>query len=101
MSTGEEANRAVMLVEGHVQGVGFRYWTRAHARELGLHGYVANLPDGRVEVSAQGHREAIERLHALLSEQPSTASRPGQVNRVSVQWGAAQDEFSASRRDSF
>lgn len=92
MSTGEETHRAVMLVHGHVQGVGFRYWTRARARELGLHGHAANLPDGTVEVSAQGRRDVLKRLHALLSEQPSRASRPGHVERVSIQWQPPQDD---------
>lgn len=94
MSAGQETHRAVMLVQGHVQGVGFRYWTRARARELGLDGHAANLPDGRVEVSAQGRREEIERLYAMLSEQPSTASRPGHVDGVSVQWHPPKDDVS-------
>ena len=43
-----------MFVRGAVQGVGFRWWTRARALELGLVGHARNTADGRVEVVAQG-----------------------------------------------
>jgi acylphosphatase len=78
--------RALIFVRGRVQGVGFRWWTRARALELGLVGHARNLPDGRVEVSAQGERETVQQLVALLQEQPSTRSRPGRVTGVVVQW---------------
>ncbi len=81
-----ELERAVFHVRGRVQGVGFRWWTRARALELGLAGHARNMPDGRVEVQAQGSRPAIERLHTLLAEDLSTASRPGHVTGVQVQW---------------
>ncbi|HOV02726.1 MAG TPA: acylphosphatase, partial [Dermatophilaceae bacterium] len=45
--------RVTVFVRGHVQGVGFRWWARARALELGLVGYARNLDDGRVEVLAQ------------------------------------------------
>ena len=61
-----------------MQGVGFRWWTRSRALELGLVGHAANLPDGRVEVVAEGSREACERLLAALR----SGSTPGQVQRV-------------------
>ena len=50
----EGTERVTVYVRGDVQGVGFRFWTRARARELGLVGHARNLPDGRVEVVAQG-----------------------------------------------
>lgn len=53
-------------VRGRVQGVGFRWWTRSRALELGLVGSASNLADGRVEVVAEGPREACEKLLALL-----------------------------------
>ncbi len=46
--------RLTAWVHGHVQGVGFRWWTRSRALELGLTGFAANKPDGRVHVVAQG-----------------------------------------------
>ena len=47
--------RLTAWVHGNVQGVGFRWWTRCRALELGLTGYAANQADGRVRVVAQGH----------------------------------------------
>ena len=54
------------FVHGQVQGVGFRWWTRARALELGLAGSATNLPDGRVLVVAEGRRTVCEALLALL-----------------------------------
>ena len=51
-------------VHGAVQGVGFRWWTRSRALELGLVGQARNLADGRVAVTAEGERRALERLLA-------------------------------------
>ena len=65
-------------VHGCVQGVGFRWWTRSQALMLGLAGHAANLSDGRVEVVAEGPREACERLLAVLR----SGSTPGRVKRV-------------------
>lgn len=77
--------RALIFVRGRVQGVGFRWWTRARALELGLVGHARNLPDGRVEVCAQGDPAAVGALVELLQEQPSARSRPGHVSGVTVQ----------------
>lgn len=74
--------RVVTYVRGRVQGVGFRWWTRARALELGLVGYARNTDDGRVEICAEGERAALEDLIALLSEFPSTTRRPGRVTAV-------------------
>lgn len=73
-------------VRGRVQGVGFRWWTRARALELGLAGSAANLDDGRVQVVAEGPRPACEALLELLREQPSAHRRPGTVQAVVEQW---------------
>jgi acylphosphatase len=83
--------RATIFVRGYVQGVGFRWWVRARALELGLAGHARNMNDGRVEVLAQGEREAIDRLEHLLREQPSSTRRPGHVQSVVVQWGGPRD----------
>lgn len=76
--------RVTVNVRGRVQGVGFRWWTRARALELGLSGHARNTADGRVEIVAQGSRGAVERLLGLLAEQPSTTHRPGEVTSVSA-----------------
>ena len=50
----DEGRRVTVFVRGHVQGVGFRWWTRARALELGLAGHARNTADRRVEVVAEG-----------------------------------------------
>ena len=75
--------RLTVFVRGRVQGVGFRWWARARALELGLAGHARNTPDGRVEVVAEGRERDLGRLVALLREEPSTTRRPGQVVAVS------------------
>ena len=82
--------RLTAFVRGSVQGVGFRWWARARALELGLVGSASNLGDGRVQVVVEGDRAACERLLALLQEQPSRASRPGRVSGVTAQWADAR-----------
>jgi acylphosphatase len=82
-----------------VQGVGFRWWTRCRALELGLVGSATNLPDGRVQVVAEGPRQACERLLLLLGEQPPSGPppgaaaswyrRPGRVLEVTHDWAGA------------
>lgn len=79
--------RMTAHVHGTVQGVGFRWWTRSRALELGLRGYAKNLADGRVEVVAEGDESDVTTLLELLREQPSTTQRPGQVESVHEQFG--------------
>jgi len=80
--------RLIAFVKGRVQGVGFRWWTRARALELGLAGSATNLDDGRVEVVAEGPREACEQLLALLRG----AATPGRVHFVADRWGEPRGE---------
>ena len=85
--------RATVYVRGQVQGVGFRWWTRARALELGLAGWARNTDDRRVEVVVEGPRGSVERLVRLLAEEVSTAGRPGRVTAVSSpQWADARGE---------
>lgn len=60
-------------IRGRVQGVGFRYTTRSVARELGLVGWVRNLPSGGVEVFAQGTPQALDNFEAFLERGPRGA----------------------------
>ena len=69
-------------VHGYVQGVGFRWWTRARALELGLTGYASNRPDGQVQVVVQGPRDACQRLLDLLQG----GRTPGSVDNVVADW---------------
>ena len=83
MPPAHQAVRATVFVRGQVQGVGFRWWTRARALELGLTGHARNSRDGRVEVVAQGSCEVVAQLHALLAPDAAGQRRPGVVSSVS------------------
>ena len=61
------------LVSGRVQGVGFRYFTQAAAARENVHGWVRNLVDGRVEASAEGDADAIDRFELALRHGPPGA----------------------------
>ena len=76
--------RVSIFVRGRVQGVGFRWYTRARALELGLAGFASNMSDGRVEICAQGPAEAIERPRERVEEEPSATGRPGRVEACVV-----------------
>ncbi|GLU46607.1 acylphosphatase [Nocardiopsis ansamitocini] len=81
--------RMTAWVRGRVQGVGFRWWVRARALELGLTGAATNLVDGRVEVVAEGTRQDCERLLAMLQG----GSAPGRVDFVAPRWGEHRGSF--------
>ncbi|RLE80231.1 MAG: acylphosphatase [Thermoprotei archaeon] len=76
-------------VKGIVQGVGFRYFVYRHAKTLDLTGYVRNLPDGRVEVVAEGSEESLRELVSLLWEGPVGSY----VENVELEWSEAKNEF--------
>jgi acylphosphatase len=80
MNTSTECLHAI--VHGRVQGVNFRYYTVVEAQSLDLTGWVANRPDGTVEVIAEGPRSALDDLLAYLQHGPSHAH----VERVDVEW---------------
>lgn len=84
-----ERTRLTAWVHGHVQGVGFRWWTRSRALELGLVGTATNLPASRVEVVAEGPVEACEQLLAVLRSEGA----PGRVDHVAEQWSEPRDRF--------
>ncbi len=76
-------------IDGHVQGVGFRYFVRESASALPLTGWVRNLHDGRVELVAEGKREDLEKLLNVVRQGP----RGSHVTDVHVEWGIASGEF--------
>lgn len=78
--------RVTALVNGGVQGVGFRWWTRARALELGLVGSATNRADGRVEVVAEGPEPALRALVAALRG----PGAPGTVTFVSEGYAPAR-----------
>jgi acylphosphatase len=83
--------RLTAWVKGHVQGVGFRWFTRSTALSLGLVGTATNLADGRVEVVAEGPRAACE---ALLGALPTG---PGRVDHVGSFWDVARGGLTGFR----
>ena len=66
------------LVQGRVQGVGFRWFVHREAAELGLHGWVRNTEASAVEVVASGPEEALQDLRAALNR----GSRGSRVDAV-------------------
>ncbi len=85
--------RLTAWVHGMVQGVGFRWWARCRALELGLTGYAANQADGRVLVVAQGPREAGEKLLELLQGGATWPTQPGRIDKVVVDWSQPRERF--------
>ncbi len=85
--------RVTMFVRGTVQGVGFRWWTRARALELGLVGHARNTADGRVEIVAQGSPDAVDALEALLRESPvdDPPARPRRERRRAARRSEGRD----------
>ena len=61
------------LIEGMVQGVGFRFFARREAQRSGVSGWVKNLPDGRVEAVGDGSAEQLLRFETALREGPGSA----------------------------
>ncbi|HUB09922.1 MAG TPA: acylphosphatase [Myxococcales bacterium] len=84
-----DAERLDMIVSGRVQGVFYRHSTLAEAQRLGLVGAVRNLPDGAVEVIAEGPREKLDELLAWCRHGPPMA----RVDDVIVKRGLAKGEF--------
>ncbi len=81
--------RVHLFVSGLVQGVFFRQSTVDEARRLGVAGWVRNLPDGRVEVEAEGERAAVEALVGFCRRGPPAA----EVERVEETWSAPRGDL--------
>jgi acylphosphatase len=62
-----------LVIRGRVQGVGYRWWARSGARQLGLDGWVRNRGDGSVELLAAGPVTGVERLAELCRQGPTGA----------------------------
>lgn len=82
-----------VVIEGRVQGVGFRYHTCAEARALGLNGWVCNRPDGRVEAEFEGSEDAVQSMLAWCQRGPAMArvSRVVTVSRIAVDTPSYED----------
>ena len=80
--------RRQVLYSGHVQGVGFRYTTRSISRNYEISGFVRNLPDGSVEVVAEG---SPEQLDGFLNEVSDRLS--GRIREVKCDRRPAEQQF--------
>ena len=80
------------VVSGRVQGVGYRFHARDAAAREGLRGFVRNLPDGRVEVEAEGDGDAVRRFERALRQGPP-AGRVDEVTVTDMTPGAAGPAF--------
>ncbi len=85
----EGNSRLHAIVSGKVQGVSFRYFVVEQARELNLSGWVRNLWNGNVEVTAEGQLEDLEALLRSLHDGPPMAK----VALVNEDWQDYQGEF--------
>ena len=80
---------AHIVVQGLVQGVGFRYYVHRHATSLGLTGFAQNLYDGSVEIEVEGDRSAIEEFIRLVKVGPRSA----QVTGLNLEWKEVEHRF--------
>ncbi len=85
--------RLTAFVHGRVQGVGFRWFTRAKALELGLVGTATNLTDGRVEVVAEGPADRVGELLDWLR----SGDTPGRVDDVVEQRSTPRHDLTGFR----
>jgi acylphosphatase len=81
--------RAEILVNGLVQGVGFRYFVYREALKLGLVGFTKNLFTGEVLTIAEGEKSLVEELYRKIKVGPSHAS----VKNCNVDWLEPKNEF--------
>lgn len=82
-------HRLHAIVRGRVQGVGFRYYVFESARRHRLTGWVRNLPDGRVEILAEGPEETLTELLTDINRGPILSH----VEDIQLDWRDAPQEF--------
>jgi acylphosphatase len=78
-----------LLISGRVQGVGFRYFVEDQARAEGVHGWVRNLDDGRVEALIEGDRESVDRVEMAVRRGPPLAHVDDVVTETAIPTGRA------------
>ena len=82
-------SRLHAIINGHVQGVGYRYFVQETAAGLNVYGWVRNRPDGSVETTAEGDRAQLEKFLAALYRGPRSAY----VTDIDFDWLPATGEF--------
>jgi len=81
--------RAEIIVNGLVQGVGYRYFVQREANKLGLKGFVKNLFTGEVLTVVEGEKAIVEEMIKKIRVGPSHAS----VKSCKVDWQEPKNEF--------
>jgi acylphosphatase len=81
--------RLKIIYSGRVQGVGFRYTAKTVAAGFEIAGIVRNLPDGRVELVAEGAREELDAFRTAIRN----AGLDGFIHDENINWSGAQNEF--------
>ena len=89
----KERTRLHLVISGRVQGVGFRFSAYDEAKDLALAGWVRNLPNGNVEIVAEGSRENLQMLAAWAHLGPPSAH----VTQVREDWLDSTGEFTDFR----
>ena len=74
--------RVHAIIRGDVQGIGYRWFVEKTAAESGINGWVKNLPDGNVEVEAEGRKETLKNFLGTLK----TGHRWARVNEIIADW---------------
>ncbi|MBT3479803.1 MAG: acylphosphatase [Candidatus Marinimicrobia bacterium] len=85
----ENKSAANLVVSGKVQGVGFRWYVVQKGRSLALIGYAINLPNGNVEIHAEGNKIDIQRFIEIVKKGPPSS----QVDKVEIMWINASNRF--------
>jgi acylphosphatase len=80
------------IVTGRVQGVGFRATVKYHASQMKLVGFARNLPDGSVEICAQGEKKILEKLISELKEEFGSY-----IDKIQIRFQAISESYSNFR----
>lgn len=81
--------QAHVFIEGRVQGVGFRHFTKVNAEEVGVYGWVKNLPDGRVEAVFAGPMDHIREIVNRCEQGPGSS----RVDNIDVEVEEADEDY--------
>ncbi len=80
-----------IFVSGTVQGVGFRALVKRHAMLFDIKGFVRNLPDGRVEICAQGHTDQIKQFIYTIQKRPGSST----ISEIETKYKPPQESYSS------
>ncbi|MCK4519491.1 MAG: acylphosphatase [Candidatus Omnitrophica bacterium] len=82
--------RVRVIYSGSVHGVGFRYTVLSLAERFGIRGWVKNLPDGRVELAAEGREDTVINFLNRIDERMS-----GYIQNKETTWAETKDKFTS------